>query len=98
MSAATNYYVYGLGLLYEVDASENTKTYHYDYRGSTVALSDDSGNVTDGIEYSAYGTTTYRVGNTDTPFLMTATQWQGMSLPFESQHRSCFTLLTLKLS
>ncbi len=30
-------YVYGPGLLYEVDASENTKTYHYDGRGSPFA-------------------------------------------------------------
>ena len=40
-----------------------------DYRGSTIALSADSGVVVDRIEYSAYGLTTYRVGLTDTPFL-----------------------------
>ena len=65
----TNYYVYGLGLLYEADDAGNTKTYHYDYRGSTVAITDDAGNVTDRIEYSAYGSIIYRTGNTDTPFL-----------------------------
>jgi RHS repeat-associated protein len=32
-------------------------------------MTDDNGNVTDRIEYSAYGSTTYRAGNTDTPFL-----------------------------
>ncbi|MCS7091722.1 MAG: RHS repeat-associated core domain-containing protein, partial [Limisphaera sp.] len=42
---------------------------HYDYRGSTVALTDGTGNVTDRFEYSAYGTLTYRTGSTDTPFL-----------------------------
>ncbi len=68
-SGVTNYYVYGLGLLYEADDAGATKTYHYNYRGSTVAITDDSGNVTDRVEYSAYGTTTYRSGNTDTPFL-----------------------------
>ena len=47
----------------------NTATYHYDYRGSTVALTDNTGNVTDRMEYSAYGLTTYRSGTTDTPFL-----------------------------
>ncbi len=67
---ATNYYVYGLGLLYEADDSGNSKTYHYDYRGSTVALTDGSGVVTDRIEYSAYGMTAYRSGTTDTPFLL----------------------------
>jgi len=71
-NGVTNYYVYGVGLLYEIAetaARTNTRTYTYDYRGSTVALSDDRGNVTDRIEYSAYGLTTYRVGTTDTPFL-----------------------------
>ena len=68
----TNYYVYGLGLLYEITESAtatNILTYHYDYRGSTVALTDNNGNVTDRIEYSAYGTTTYRAGTNNTPFL-----------------------------
>jgi RHS repeat-associated protein len=68
----TNYYIYGAGLLYEIDVtanSTNTAYYHYDYRGSTVALTDGSGNVTDRVEYSAYGLTTYRLGTNDTPFL-----------------------------
>jgi len=51
-AGVTNYYVYGLGLLYEADDSINTKTYHYDFRGSTVALTDGSGYVMDRIEYS----------------------------------------------
>jgi len=65
----TNYYVYGLGLIYHVDAAGNTSTYHYDARGSTVAITSSSGAVTDRIEYSPYGTITYRNGTTDTPFL-----------------------------
>ncbi|MFN3409054.1 MAG: RHS repeat-associated core domain-containing protein [Limisphaerales bacterium] len=68
----TNYYIYGLGLLYEITetaTSTNTLAYHYDYRGSTVALTDHAARVTDRIEYSAYGTTTYRTGTNDTPFL-----------------------------
>ncbi|MGD0614271.1 MAG: RHS repeat-associated core domain-containing protein, partial [Verrucomicrobiota bacterium] len=68
----TNYYVYGAGLLYQVTetgATATTLTYHYDYRGSTVALTDDTGNITDRIEYSAYATITYRTGTSDTPFL-----------------------------
>ena len=68
-NGTTNYYVYGLGLLYEADDAGNTKTYHYDYRGSTVALTDGSGIPTDRIEYSAYGSLTYRSGTNDTPFL-----------------------------
>ena len=37
--------------------------------GSTIALTDSSGNVTERFEYSAYGTLTYRSAATDTPFL-----------------------------
>jgi RHS repeat-associated protein len=71
-NGVTNYYIYGAGLLYQITetaTATNTLTYHYDYRGSTIALSADNGVVTDRIEYSAYGLTTYRVGTNDTPFL-----------------------------
>lgn len=71
-AGVTNYYIYGLGLLYEITetaTSTNTATYHYDFRGSTVALTDGNGNVTDRVEYSPYATTTYRSGTNDTPFL-----------------------------
>jgi len=71
-NGVTNYYVYGAGLLYQVTetaTSTNTLTYHYDYRGSTIALTDGNGNVTDRMEYSAYATMTYRAGTNDTPFL-----------------------------
>ncbi len=71
-NGVTNYYVYGAGLLYQVTetaTATNTLTYHYDYRGSTIALTDGNGNVTDRIEYSAYGLTTYRAGTNDMPFL-----------------------------
>ncbi len=71
-NGVTNYYIYGVGLMYQITetaTTTNTRTYHADYRGSTVALTDDNGNVTDRIEYSAYGSMTYRIGNSDTPFL-----------------------------
>ena len=63
------YYIYGAGLLYQVDDSGNTQTYHYDPRGSTAALTDEAGAVTDRVEYSPYGMVTKRAGTTDTPFL-----------------------------
>jgi len=63
------YYVYGMGLVYEVDESENTLSYHYDYRGSSRFLTDDGADVTDSVEYSPYGLVTHRTGTTDTPFL-----------------------------
>jgi RHS repeat-associated protein len=68
----TNYYIYGLGLLYEIDVAPTGTTtafYHFDCRGSTVALTDGNGNPTDLVEYSPYGTTTYRYGTNTTPFL-----------------------------
>jgi RHS repeat-associated protein len=71
-SGVTNYYVYGQGLLYEITetaTSTNTLSYHYDYRGSTVAITDKNGAVTDRVNYSAYGLMTWRAGATDTPFL-----------------------------
>ena len=39
-------YVYGLGLIGE-ETSDSFKTYHFDYRGSTTAITDINGNVTD---------------------------------------------------
>jgi len=71
-NGVTNYYVYGLALLTKSrkqQTATNTRSYISDYRGSTVALTDDNGNVTDRIEYSLYGLTTYHVGKSDTPFL-----------------------------
>jgi RHS repeat-associated protein len=70
-NGVTNYYIYGLGLLYEITetaASTNRLYYHSDYRGSTIAITDQGGNVTDRAEYSAYGSVSYRSGTTDTPF------------------------------
>jgi RHS repeat-associated protein len=63
------YYVYGLGLLYEVDGDENTKTHHYDQVGSTIARTDDTGKVIGKAEYSAYGICFWKQGDMMTPFL-----------------------------
>lgn len=71
-NGVTNYYVYGLGLLYEVTPAKGASkvlTHHYDYRGSTVALTDGNGHVTDRISYSPYGSIASRAGTNDTPFL-----------------------------
>ena len=61
-------YVYGLGLIGE-ETSGNFKTYHFDYRGSTVAITNASGTVTDTFEYDTYGKLKSRTGTTNTPFL-----------------------------
>jgi len=63
------FYVYGLGLLYEVDEVENTKTFHFDQVGSTIARTDDSGAVIGRAEYSAYGLLVRAEGDMETPFL-----------------------------
>ena len=56
-------YVYGRGLIGEETGSE-FKTYHFDCRGSTVAITDISGNITDTFAYDTYGRLTTRTGST----------------------------------
>ena len=63
------YYVYGLGLLYEANATGQTKTYHFDQVGSTIARTDDAGKVIGQADYSAYGITFWQRGDMNTPFL-----------------------------
>jgi RHS repeat-associated protein len=63
------FYVYGMGLLYEVDQAEKTKTHHYDQVGSTIARTDDAGKVIGKAEYSAFGITFWKQGDMATPFL-----------------------------
>lgn len=62
------YYIYGLGLIAQ-DGADGYKTYHYDKNGSTTAITDKNGNVTDRVQYEPYGKITYRSGNTNSPFL-----------------------------
>lgn len=64
----TTKYVYGLCLIGE-ECGGKFKTYHFDYRGSTVAITDQNGAVTDTFEYETYGRLILRTGYTDTPFL-----------------------------
>ena len=61
-------YVYGNGLVGEETAG-TFKTYHFDYRGSTVAITDSNGTVTDTFTYDSYGNLTSRTGTTDVIFL-----------------------------
>ena len=65
---AVTKYVYGLGLIGE-EVSGSFKVYHFDYRGSTVAITNANGTVTDTFEYDTYGKLTARTGTTKTPFL-----------------------------
>ncbi|SHJ81849.1 RHS repeat-associated core domain-containing protein [Hathewaya proteolytica DSM 3090] len=63
------YYVYGLGLIAQEDSYGNYRTYHYDRRGSTTAITGEEGKITDRIEYGPYGELLRKTGITDTPFL-----------------------------
>ena len=57
-----------MGLIGE-ETSGNFKTYHFDYRGSTVAITNASGTVTDTFEYDTYGKLTAHSGSNNTQFL-----------------------------
>ncbi|MEG1551515.1 MAG: RHS repeat-associated core domain-containing protein [Oscillospiraceae bacterium] len=60
-------YVYGLGLIGE-DNLTTFKTYHFDLRGSTVAITNTKGAVIDTFKYDTYGKVIKRTGTTNTPF------------------------------
>ena len=60
-------YVYGNGLIGE-ETNGQFKTYHYDYRGSTVAITDNQGNITDRFKYNTYGKVIEHTGNSDVIF------------------------------
>ena len=60
-------YVYGYGLLEQIDASNTAHYYHFDPTGHTLALTDASGAITDRYAYTPFGETTIS-GNTVNPF------------------------------
>ena len=62
------YYVYGLGLISRIDSGSSALYYYFDSRGSTVALTDASGQVTDAYAYDPFGTPGAMSGNTDNRF------------------------------
>ena len=61
-------YAYGAdGLLWSVCDGEY-RFYHYDYRGSVVAVTDMDGNITDTVKYDAYGSVVERTGDSNLIF------------------------------
>lgn len=72
--AVTRYYVWGpAGLVCDIDVvGTTTHYYHADEQGSTLALTDGSGNVSDEFAYQPYGALSTRTGTTPTPY-----QWLG---------------------
>ncbi|WP_205690282.1 RHS repeat-associated core domain-containing protein [Chengkuizengella sediminis] len=63
------YYVYGLGLISQEEATGEVSLYHYDRRGSTFALTNIDGDITDKYGYSPYGELIYSEGTRNHPFL-----------------------------
>ena len=61
-------YVYGKGLIGE-ESDGTFKTYHFDCRGSTIAITNTSGAVIDTFTYDTYGKLLSRTGTTETPFM-----------------------------
>ncbi|WP_169823641.1 glycoside hydrolase domain-containing protein [Anaerobium acetethylicum] len=62
-------YVYGAGALISQESSSGYRVFHYDLRGSTAALTDKSGTVTNRYQYSTYGKVARVLGDDVTPFL-----------------------------
>jgi RHS repeat-associated protein len=65
----TVYYIYGMGLIGSEDNSGNYSNYHYDYRGSTTAITNSAGSVTDRYTYGTYGDLLSHTGSSTSPFL-----------------------------
>jgi RHS repeat-associated protein len=63
------WYVYGMGLISRQDLTGEVRIYHYDVRGSTVALTDLSGTVTDRYYYGPYGELLEQEGDSQNRFL-----------------------------
>ena len=62
------YYVYGRGLVSSISSTGDSRYYHYDVRGSTIALSDSTGKVTDQYAYDPFGKLLNSNETTENPF------------------------------
>lgn len=65
-------FVWGLGVIAQVEADGTVHYFHHDGQGSTLALSDTNNVPTDQWFYSPYGEVMSRAGTTETPY-----QWCG---------------------
>ena len=66
-NGVTTKYVYGNGLIGE-EESQEFKVYHFDFRGSAVAITDEDGNIIDTFKYDTYGNLTEHIGNSEVIF------------------------------
>jgi RHS repeat-associated protein len=63
------YFVWGRGLVAQVETNGTIRYFHADGQGSTLALTDNAGTLTDQWFLSPYGQTLNRTGTTVTPFV-----------------------------
>jgi RHS repeat-associated protein len=61
-------YVYGLGLIARIDANDSVLYYHFDAQHNTIALSNDSGRVTDTYIYESFGKMVKHTGTSRQPY------------------------------
>lgn len=66
-TGVSTYYVYGIGLISEETANVPSY-YHFDNRGSTIALTSSNETITDTFEYGPYGELISRTGTLDVLF------------------------------
>jgi len=64
----TAYYVHGLGLISRIASNGEARYYHYDTIGSTVAMTDNGGTVTDAYTYAPFGQVLNTQGSVNNPF------------------------------
>lgn len=63
-----DYYIYGLGLVYKLMPDGSTYTYHFDSRGSTIAMTNATGQIVNQYSYGHYGGRLGIVEATPNPF------------------------------
>jgi RHS repeat-associated protein len=61
-------YIYGLGLLEQIDSNGNELFYHFDSRHNTIAITDKEDSVKATYAYLLYGTLANKTGNINQPF------------------------------
>jgi len=67
-NAINAYYIYGLGLISRIDADGTTQYYHFDSRGSTVALTDQNQVMINSYAYDPFGKLVNQAGSSQNTF------------------------------
>ena len=84
-NTATRYYIWapGIGLLSQIEVNSTIHYVHADENGSTLALTDSNGNVSDQFAYSPWGELLGRTGTNTTAFTFVGgggVTWEGGAL------------------